>query len=203
MPSRWIDPTVVSTPAAQKSSGNVASAWASRGVASGARRRAVSNDLVRHGFGAQGGLCETLRDQSPIARAPTRKGGIAEVVFLRNEPGLLRAGILTIAILTGTAGASACSTGGTGIALPARVHASSADRVELVDPAMASARRASRDHRTFPRIRWRRSIALGTPWDGRLADGVRLPREGRSFFIGIRSGRYLPTGRIVASAPIA
>lgn len=38
MASRWIDPTVVSTPAAQKSSGNVASAWASRGVASGARR---------------------------------------------------------------------------------------------------------------------------------------------------------------------
>src|SRR5215213_5186963 len=33
-----------------------------------------------------------------------------------------------------------------------------------------------------PRIRWRRSLALGTPAAGRLVRGVRLPASGRHFF---------------------
>jgi murein endopeptidase len=33
-----------------------------------------------------------------------------------------------------------------------------------------------------PRIEWRDSVSLGTPTDGSLARGVRLPAEGRSFF---------------------
>jgi hypothetical protein len=33
-----------------------------------------------------------------------------------------------------------------------------------------------------PRIRWRRSLALGTPAGGRLVRGVRLPAAGRHFF---------------------
>jgi murein endopeptidase len=32
-----------------------------------------------------------------------------------------------------------------------------------------------------PAIEWRRSTSLGAPSDGRLADGVRLPAEGRHF----------------------
>jgi murein endopeptidase len=38
--------------------------------------------------------------------------------------------------------------------------------------------------RTAPRqrIRWRRSVALGVPADGRLVRGVRLPAEGEHFF---------------------
>jgi murein endopeptidase len=32
------------------------------------------------------------------------------------------------------------------------------------------------------RIQWRRSKAVGTPWAGRLVNGVRLPPEGRLFF---------------------
>jgi murein endopeptidase len=31
-------------------------------------------------------------------------------------------------------------------------------------------------------IRWRRSVALGEPWAGRLVRGVKLPPEGRLFF---------------------
>ena len=31
-------------------------------------------------------------------------------------------------------------------------------------------------------IAWRRSLALGKPWAGRLVAGVRLPREGADFF---------------------
>ena len=31
-------------------------------------------------------------------------------------------------------------------------------------------------------IRWRRSRALGRPWEGRLVRGVQLPAEGRHFF---------------------
>src|SRR5918995_5416092 len=31
-------------------------------------------------------------------------------------------------------------------------------------------------------IRWRRSRALGLPYDGRLVRGVKLPCEGRDFF---------------------
>jgi hypothetical protein len=33
-----------------------------------------------------------------------------------------------------------------------------------------------------PRIRWRESVALGSPAAGRLVRGVRLPAEGRHFF---------------------
>jgi murein endopeptidase len=33
----------------------------------------------------------------------------------------------------------------------------------------------------FPRVRWRRSVALGLPWSGRLVNGVQLPREGELF----------------------
>jgi murein endopeptidase len=33
-----------------------------------------------------------------------------------------------------------------------------------------------------PRIEWRSSTAIGSPAAGRLADGVRLPAEGRAFF---------------------
>ncbi|HEX2467245.1 MAG TPA: penicillin-insensitive murein endopeptidase [Solirubrobacterales bacterium] len=33
-----------------------------------------------------------------------------------------------------------------------------------------------------PRIRWRDSVAVGTPEDGSLVRGVRLPAEGRSYF---------------------
>jgi murein endopeptidase len=36
--------------------------------------------------------------------------------------------------------------------------------------------------RIYPRIRWRRSIAIGEPTAGRLVKGVRLPSEGRLFF---------------------
>jgi murein endopeptidase len=36
--------------------------------------------------------------------------------------------------------------------------------------------------RPFPRIHWRRSRAVGLPYAGRLARGVRLPPEGRDFF---------------------
>jgi murein endopeptidase len=34
----------------------------------------------------------------------------------------------------------------------------------------------------FERIEWRRSIAIGRPWAGRLINGVRLPAEGEDFF---------------------
>jgi hypothetical protein len=33
----------------------------------------------------------------------------------------------------------------------------------------------------FPAIHWRRSVAVGLPWDGRLRDGVLLPAYGRDF----------------------
>jgi murein endopeptidase len=36
--------------------------------------------------------------------------------------------------------------------------------------------------RRYARIRWRRSVALGRPFAGRLLRGVRLPAEGRDFF---------------------
>jgi len=36
--------------------------------------------------------------------------------------------------------------------------------------------------RTYGRVRWQRSAALGDPAAGRLARGVRLPAEGRRFF---------------------
>lgn len=36
--------------------------------------------------------------------------------------------------------------------------------------------------REWPRVSWRRSLALGAPWDGRLLRGVRLPRAGEHFF---------------------
>jgi murein endopeptidase len=36
--------------------------------------------------------------------------------------------------------------------------------------------------RARQRIHWRRSKAVGTPWAGRLVNGVRLPPEGRLFF---------------------
>ena len=41
-----------------------------------------------------------------------------------------------------------------------------------------------RTHVARPRLRihWRRSKAVGTPWAGRLVNGVRLPPEGRLFF---------------------
>ena len=42
-------------------------------------------------------------------------------------------------------------------------------------PAAVAARR-------HPKVRWRRSRALGLPWDGRLVRGVRLPPEGRHYF---------------------
>jgi murein endopeptidase len=33
-----------------------------------------------------------------------------------------------------------------------------------------------------PAVHWRHSVSLGTPADGRLVRGVRLPAEGRNFF---------------------
>jgi murein endopeptidase len=33
-----------------------------------------------------------------------------------------------------------------------------------------------------PRVEWRESVAIGSPEAGRLASGVRLPAQGRSFF---------------------
>jgi hypothetical protein len=47
------------------------------------------------------------------------------------------------------------------------------------------ARRPSNDRKSAApreRIRWRRSIALGDPANGRLVRGVRLPAEGEHFF---------------------
>jgi murein endopeptidase len=41
---------------------------------------------------------------------------------------------------------------------------------------------SSDDVANHARTRWRRSRAWGTPWDGRLVNGVQLPSEGRLFF---------------------
>ena len=43
-------------------------------------------------------------------------------------------------------------------------------------------RRAAATAKRFHPIRWRRSRSLGTPWNGRLLDGVVLPAEGRRFY---------------------
>ena len=44
------------------------------------------------------------------------------------------------------------------------------------------ARQANRNEPEYPAVRWRRSLALGSPSDGALIRGVRLPAEGRHFF---------------------
>ena len=41
---------------------------------------------------------------------------------------------------------------------------------------------ADRPQRTFAKVEWRHSRALGLPHAGRLVNGVRLPAEGRHFF---------------------
>ena len=44
------------------------------------------------------------------------------------------------------------------------------------------ARQANRNEPEYPAVRWRRSLALGTPSGGALIRGVRLPAEGRHFY---------------------
>jgi hypothetical protein len=55
------------------------------------------------------------------------------------------------------------------------------------DPGATRARRASAQPRrseraSAGRVRWRDSVAIGSPGDGRLERGVRLPAEGRGYF---------------------
>jgi Penicillin-insensitive murein endopeptidase len=68
------------------------------------------------------------------------------------------------------------------------------ERAEPVAPPTRTEQPPSRDRARRPpasdressapreRVRWRRSLALGTPADGRLVRGVRLPVEGEHFF---------------------
>ncbi len=57
-----------------------------------------------------------------------------------------------------------------------------ADLPELRAPVFAAEPPAPPPAKPRPRIRWRRSEAVGSPSAGRLVRGVRLPSEGEHFF---------------------
>ena len=84
------------------------------------------------------------------------------------------------------------SSGGVSDASAGDVAASRTAAASLAEPprdapqsAPADERRSDRPREPvdrWPRPRWRDSAALGVPEGGRLARGVRFPREGRHFF---------------------
>jgi murein endopeptidase len=52
----------------------------------------------------------------------------------------------------------------------------------FVAPSVRDPRPAPASARSQPAIEWRHSLPLGTPGNGRLVRGVRLPAEGKEFF---------------------
>jgi hypothetical protein len=79
---------------------------------------------------------------------------------------------------TGDAGAPATQPGDVGATEPSDAGAP-APGASTPDGPVPHALRRSADR--SPRIRWRRSIAIGRPWAGRLERGVRLPARGPGF----------------------
>ena len=56
-----------------------------------------------------------------------------------------------------------------------------AQQPSLRPPAVPTLPRPTPVPRLRPEIRWRRSVAVGRPWAGRLVRGVRLPARGRGY----------------------
>ena len=79
----------------------------------------------------------------------------------------------------GTALALACGATALAIAAPVGIVADSRP-LARAGPSPAPPVLATRAR--LPRIRWHRSLALGSPAGGRLLRGVRLPAAGRHFF---------------------
>jgi murein endopeptidase len=80
----------------------------------------------------------------------------------------------------GEGGGATVTAGGSEGEGPSRGRAGDPGASSLPDRRSGEARERAGTER--PRIRWRKSVAVGLPHDGRLVRGVKLPAEGRTFF---------------------